>query len=66
MVAFSPYEKQWFCNEWRSACHIVKKGEKKKGVDLSKMELFHALLHTTGKGVKKVEGKGILATVEET
>lgn len=39
MINYSPLEKAWFCNEWRSACFIIKKIAKKKGVDLSKIEI---------------------------
>jgi len=39
MINFNPLEKEWFCNEWRSVCFKVRKGAKKKGVDLSKMEI---------------------------
>ena len=39
MINYSPLEKAWFCNEWRSACFAVKKGAKKKGKDLSEIEI---------------------------
>lgn len=52
MIYFNAIEEAWFCNEWRSACHIVKKGAKKKGIDLSKMELV-AATDTFKKGCEK-------------
>lgn len=39
MIDYSPLEKAWFTNEWRSACFILKKIAKKKGKDLSKIEI---------------------------
>lgn len=52
MINFNAIEETWFCDEWRSACHIVKKGAKKKGIDLSKMKLVDAAV-TYKKGCDK-------------
>lgn len=53
MINFNPVEKAWFSNEWRSACHIVKKRAKKKGVDLSKMELVAVIGTYNKKGCEE-------------
>ena len=47
---YNALERAWFSNEWRSACHIVKKGAKKKGVDLSKMKLVEIVGADNKKG----------------